>query len=276
MVILQRIFVGLLIAGIIVPSVVLALGNLKDIDIIPIASVVAVCVGLLLASATTRWYVAVAWCIAAFSGGCLLGLLFGIPKALRDPVSARPQGQQTNISKSQSSQATIADKETADKIAADKAAADKSAADKAAAAGKAAADKAAADKAAADKAAADKAATANKAAAEGAAADQRATVGDHTSPPRSSPYTTNTNLEDISDWLAKILVGLGLAQLGQIKSLVTQTGTYAAHSIDPAQVPSTAPLAASLIIYFTSIGFIASYLVTRTWLTEVLAGSLNP
>ncbi|MDQ2643463.1 MAG: hypothetical protein M3020_06600 [Myxococcota bacterium] len=34
--------------------------------------------------------------------------------------------------------------------------------------------------------------------------------------PLSAPYSVNTNLEQISDWLTKILVGVGLTQLNEI------------------------------------------------------------
>lgn len=75
--------------------------------------------------------------------------------------------------------------------------------------------------------------------------------------------STNTNLEDISDWLTKILVGAGLAQLavlpGQLKRLA---------DFFHASMPLTAEAALMIILNFFVLGFMGSYLLTRLFLTE--------
>jgi hypothetical protein len=75
--------------------------------------------------------------------------------------------------------------------------------------------------------------------------------------------TPNTNLEDISDWLTKILVGAGLAQLavlpGQLKRLA---------EFFHASMPLTAEAALMIILNFFVLGFMGSYLLTRLFLTE--------
>ena len=73
----------------------------------------------------------------------------------------------------------------------------------------------------------------------------------------------NTNLEQISDWLTKIIVGLGLVNLGKIGPLVTRFCVV----ISPAFHfwTSVAPLAVT--IYFPVLGFTSGYLITRLYLS---------
>jgi len=70
-------------------------------------------------------------------------------------------------------------------------------------------------------------------------------------------------LEDISDWLTKILVGAGLAQLavlpGQLKRLA---------EFFHASMPLTSEAALMIILNFFVLGFMGSYLLTRLFLTE--------
>ena len=81
-------------------------------------------------------------------------------------------------------------------------------------------------------------------------------------------YGANTNLEQISDWLTKILVGVGLTQLGEaphkIGALAQVVGPSLGTGIS-AQV-----LAGGSIIYFCICGFIFSYLWTRLFLAAAL------
>lgn len=77
-------------------------------------------------------------------------------------------------------------------------------------------------------------------------------------------YATNTNLEEISDWLTKIIVGLGLINLkvipGKLKALAWYFSEYG-----NGPVPESASLA--LILYFSTCGFFLTYLMTRLFLT---------
>jgi len=72
----------------------------------------------------------------------------------------------------------------------------------------------------------------------------------------------NTNLEEISDWLTKMLVGIGLVQLKQIPSYVVRIGAYTGQSLGTG-MESTA---SSIVIYFGGLGFLASYLLTRMFI----------
>jgi hypothetical protein len=83
----------------------------------------------------------------------------------------------------------------------------------------------------------------------------------------SGTYTSNTNLEEISDWLTKILVGLGLTQISFIppkfESIVLYL--YLRMSSVPANV------IASVLIYFVFYGFFVGYLATRLYLAKEFA-----
>jgi hypothetical protein len=82
------------------------------------------------------------------------------------------------------------------------------------------------------------------------------------------PYQPNSNLEEISDWLTKILVGMGLSQWPAIKSQLRAIMTLLANGIggDSAQ-----PLALGIVMYFGTIGFLAVYLLTRLFISSALA-----
>ena len=75
----------------------------------------------------------------------------------------------------------------------------------------------------------------------------RALQGDHPDGPRAADgsgrdglpaasYRANTNLEQISDWLTKILVGVGLVQIGEIADQAQQR-RFAQRHVDPTQIP---------------------------------------
>lgn len=71
--------------------------------------------------------------------------------------------------------------------------------------------------------------------------------------------SVNTNLEQISDWLTKILVGVGLTQLNTIPQ---RLWALAEHY----PVSGSVPFAMALIIDFSICGFFAGYLLTRLFL----------
>jgi hypothetical protein len=82
----------------------------------------------------------------------------------------------------------------------------------------------------------------------------------------SSYYTVNTNLEQISDWLTKIIVGVGLTQIGSIPGKLMSLAEYTASAFGPPPVPAS--LVAAALVYFAIVGFLASYLWTRLLLTS--------
>lgn len=83
----------------------------------------------------------------------------------------------------------------------------------------------------------------------------------------------NTNLEQISDWLTKILVGVGLTQLSDIPSKLAQLATFVASGLakgaptDPVNGTSNdLVFALGVVLYFFICGFFCGYLLTRLFL----------
>jgi hypothetical protein len=78
----------------------------------------------------------------------------------------------------------------------------------------------------------------------------------------------NTNLEQISDWLTKIIVGVGLVELKQVPGHLRNAAQWVAESLSASGAPSQAAVsfAGSLIVYFSIVGFLAGYLLTLLFL----------
>jgi hypothetical protein len=82
----------------------------------------------------------------------------------------------------------------------------------------------------------------------------------------------NTNLTQISDWLTKIIVGVGLVELKQIPDHLARAGEYiggglmrqaSATSGAAASASQYASFSAGIVVYFSALGFLAGYLLTR-------------
>ncbi len=78
----------------------------------------------------------------------------------------------------------------------------------------------------------------------------------------------NTNLEEISDWLTKIIVGLGLYELKLIPGWIDRLSAAFASSLNQ-KSPHQAFLGAA-IVFFLICGFLLGYLVTRLYLQGAL------
>ena len=75
-------------------------------------------------------------------------------------------------------------------------------------------------------------------------------------------YQINTNLEQISDWLTKIIVGVGLVQLGSIGKWLTGFSVQIGEGFLPGSAIAYAYILGA-IIYFLTSGFLLGYLWTR-------------
>jgi hypothetical protein len=80
-------------------------------------------------------------------------------------------------------------------------------------------------------------------------------------------YKVNTNLEQISDWLTKILVGIGLTQLAKLPIHVN----HLADSLKPGlgNDPESGVYGISVIVFFISTGFLSGYMVTRIYIGRI-------
>jgi hypothetical protein len=80
----------------------------------------------------------------------------------------------------------------------------------------------------------------------------------------SIDYQANTNLEQISDWLTKILVGVGLTQLITVPDALQKFAEFAAPGLG--NFPNSGIFAVSQLIFFLVCGFLISFLWTRRYL----------
>jgi tetratricopeptide (TPR) repeat protein len=77
----------------------------------------------------------------------------------------------------------------------------------------------------------------------------------------------NTNLEDISDWMTKIFVGLGLSQISKIPPRLQLAAGYIAYTWG--DTASHRAFAYALMLYFSVVGFLGCYLLTRIFLSPL-------
>jgi hypothetical protein len=78
----------------------------------------------------------------------------------------------------------------------------------------------------------------------------------------------NTNLEQISDWLTKVLVGVTLAQVGNLKSSASDLFANLATALGTGESGSV--FAGALVIYALAVGFWFGWLTTRVWVALML------
>jgi hypothetical protein len=87
----------------------------------------------------------------------------------------------------------------------------------------------------------------------------------------------NTNLEQISDWLTKILVGVSLTQIPAIGNAARVLISEVAAGMTPdlkigeGPSPEARSIAGGIIAYFLAIGFLMGFIVTRTSLPKIFA-----
>jgi hypothetical protein len=86
-----------------------------------------------------------------------------------------------------------------------------------------------------------------------------------------SHLVTNTNIEQVSDWLTKILVGVGLINFREISGFIDRRSDLLATSLEMQTPPAGKAMALSLIVYFFVVGLIEGYLLTRLFLSRQFA-----
>lgn len=102
-----------------------------------------------------------------------------------------------------------------------------------------------------------------------ASAPSSATAG-----PVAYRMSPNTNLEDISDWLTKIIVGLGLVELRNMPGYLRRATNFLAQGLAAPTSSGVVPLneartvAAAILIFYSLLGFLGVYLITRLYLAH--------
>lgn len=79
----------------------------------------------------------------------------------------------------------------------------------------------------------------------------------------------NTNLEQISDWLTKILVGVGLTQMEEIKAGLYQLSLQSGIAMKGEESLGGTTIAGAVILFFALDGFLICYLWTRLMLPHI-------
>ncbi len=83
-------------------------------------------------------------------------------------------------------------------------------------------------------------------------------------------FRHNTNLSDVSDWLTKIIVGLGIAEFDTIRTWAFQIVRMFSKGMGG---PAPIAFAAGIVGYFATFGFISGYILTQLVLPRALAMS---
>ncbi|AKB51642.1 hypothetical protein MSBRW_2389 [Methanosarcina barkeri str. Wiesmoor] len=78
---------------------------------------------------------------------------------------------------------------------------------------------------------------------------------------KSLIYGENSNLDQISDWLTKILVGVGLTQLTQVPKALQMYSENIESALG--DFPSSGTFGVAILIYYVVDGFLIGYLWTR-------------
>jgi hypothetical protein len=78
---------------------------------------------------------------------------------------------------------------------------------------------------------------------------------------KDSGYLANTNLEEISDWLTKILVGVGLTQVTKLPGAVRSYAAFVASGLG--DFAGSEVLAVAELVFYLIVGFLILYLWTR-------------
>jgi len=89
-------------------------------------------------------------------------------------------------------------------------------------------------------------------------------------PVKATPtVAANTNLEQISDWLTKVLVGIGLTQIEKLDVLLVKVSDKLAPSLSP--LPNGGIIAISIVAAFGVAGFSWAYFESRTSFMKVFS-----
>ncbi len=84
----------------------------------------------------------------------------------------------------------------------------------------------------------------------------------------------NSNLVEVSDWLTKIIVGVGLVELKHLPAVARGVADYIAPSLG-LEKAMAAPVAGGIMLFYSVLGFLIGYLLTRIYLSVIIKWADN-
>lgn len=92
--------------------------------------------------------------------------------------------------------------------------------------------------------------------------------------PSNGQSEINSNLVEVSDWLTKIIVGVGLVELKNLPMAAESVAIFVAPSLGYA-TGKGAPVVGGIMLFFSVHGFLIGYLLTRIYLAMILKWADN-
>ncbi|WP_224373045.1 DoxX-like family protein [Hyalangium versicolor] len=98
---------------------------------------------------------------------------------------------------------------------------------------------------------------------------------------KAARYVPNTNIEKLSDWLTKILIGVGLVEFHALGGILQRLSDFFASGAvvrpdQSASVSEARTFASAIIVYFVVAGVIQGFLLTRMFLTRAWNDNQQP
>ena len=86
-------------------------------------------------------------------------------------------------------------------------------------------------------------------------------------------HRPNNSLEHVTDWLTKIIVGVGLVQIKEIIGLLDSIGTELGPTF--AEGIAGKAIVIAIIVHYVLIGFLQGYLMSYLWLPRAFKVAFN-
>ncbi|MGF6116237.1 CheY-like chemotaxis protein/uncharacterized integral membrane protein [Janthinobacterium lividum] len=84
-----------------------------------------------------------------------------------------------------------------------------------------------------------------------------------------TPMEVNSNLVEVSDWLTKIIVGVGLIELKSLPGSARSMAAFIAPSL-ATDTPTSMAVVGGIMLFFSVHGFLIGYLLTRIYLSIMI------
>lgn len=84
-----------------------------------------------------------------------------------------------------------------------------------------------------------------------------------------TPMEINSNLVEVSDWLTKIIVGVGLIELKSLPGSARSMAAFIAPSL-ATDTPTAMAIVGGIMLFFSVHGFLIGYLLTRIYLSIMI------